>query len=68
MAQLEADLAVARDCIRDLTEINSLLRRTPSNPAPAGATENVERPPPPQVMALPESRHLNRNALDRNDR
>ena len=29
VAQLEADLAVARDRIRDLTEINSLLRRTP---------------------------------------
>ena len=47
VAQLETDLAVAHDRIRDLTEINSLLRRTAWNPAPAQAIENAEPPPPP---------------------
>ena len=48
VAQLETDLAVAHDRIRDLTEINSLLRRTASNPAPARPIENVEPSPPPE--------------------
>ena len=56
MAQLETDLAVAHACIQDLTEINSLLRRTTPNPAPARANENAEPLPPPEHMPLPESR------------
>ena len=39
VTQLEADLAVAHARIQDLTEINSFLRRTASNPAPARANE-----------------------------
>ena len=35
VTQLERDLAVAHAHIQDLNEINSFLRRTPSNPAPA---------------------------------
>ena len=46
VAQLERDLAVAHNRIRDLTEINSLLRRTSSNPAPGRASETAEPPPP----------------------
>ena len=46
VAQLEGDLAVAHAHIQDLTEINSLLRLTAPNPAPARANENAEPPPP----------------------
>ena len=56
VAQLETDLAVAHDRIRDLTEINSFLRRTASNPAPARAIENAESPPPPERPPPPDSR------------
>src|SRR5205085_4636610 len=37
--------------------INCLLRRTVPDSAPAGTTENAQRPPPPEVPATPESRH-----------
>ena len=57
VAQLEADLAVAHARIQDLTDINSFLRRTASNPAPARANENAEPPPPPESPAPPVSRH-----------
>ena len=56
VAQLETDLAVAHARIQDLTEINSFLRRTASNPAPARANENAEPPPPPKSPAPPVSR------------
>ena len=56
MAQLERDLAVAHNRIRDLSEINSLLPRTAHEPAPAGAAESAQRLPPPEVPAPPESR------------
>ena len=55
VAQLETDLAVAHDRIRDLTEINSLPRRTTSNPAPARAIEQAEPPPPPELPPPPDS-------------
>ena len=56
VAELETDLAVADDRIRDLTEINSLLRCTASNPAPARAIENAEPAPPPERPPPPDSR------------
>ena len=56
MTQLEADLAVAHARIQNLTEINSFLRRTASNPAPARANEDAEPPPSPESPALPVSR------------
>ena len=56
VAQLERDLAVAHNRIRDLTENNSLLRRTASNPAPARAIENAEPPPPLEHLPPPDSR------------
>ena len=56
VAQLETDLAVAHDRIRDLTQINSFLRRTASNPAPARANDNAEPPPPPKRPPPPDSR------------
>ena len=56
VTQLERDLAVAHACIPDLTEINSFLRRTASNPAPARAIENTEPPPPPERPPPPDSR------------
>ena len=56
VTQLEADLAVAHASIQDLTEINSFLRRTATNPAPARANENAEPPPPPKPPAPPVSR------------
>ena len=42
--------------IQDLSEINTFLRRTASNPAPARANENAEPPPPPESPAPPVSR------------
>ena len=56
VTQLEADLAVAHARIQDLTEINSFLRRTTWNPAPARANRNPEPPSPPKPPALPVSR------------
>ena len=53
--QLETNLAVAHDRIRDLTEINSLLRRTAANPAPARDNENAKPPPPPERPPPPDS-------------
>ena len=41
--------------IRDLTEINSFLRRTALNPAPARANENAEPTPPPERPPPPDS-------------
>ena len=55
VTQLERDLAVAHARIQDLTEINSFLRRTPSNPAPSRAHEAAEPPPPPEHPLPPES-------------
>ena len=51
VTQLERDLGVAHARIQDLTEINSFLRRSASNPAPARANENAEPPPPPESPA-----------------
>ena len=42
--------------IQDLTEINSLLRLTAPNPAPARANENTEPLPPSELPPPPESR------------
>ena len=56
VTKLEADLAVAHARIQDLTEINSFLRRTASNPAPARANKNAEPPPPPESPVPPVSR------------
>ena len=56
VTQLEKDLTVAHAHIQDLTEINSFLRRTPSNPAPARAHKAAEPPPPPEHPLPPESR------------
>ena len=55
LAQLETDLAVAHNRIRDLTEINSLHRRTALNPAPARAIEQEEPPPPTEGPPPPGS-------------
>ena len=55
VTQLERDLAVAHARIQDLTEINSFLRRTPSNSAPTRAHEAAEPPPPPKPPLPPES-------------
>ena len=56
VTQLERALAVAHVRIQDLTDINSFLRRTPSNPAPARAHDAAEPPPPPEHPLPPESR------------
>ena len=56
VTQLERDLDVAHARIQDLTEINSFLHRTPSNPAPARAHEAAEPPPPRKHPPPPESR------------
>ena len=56
--QVERDLAVAHNRIRDLTKINSLLRRTGHELAPAGAAESAQRPPPPEVPAPLESHQI----------
>ena len=56
VTQLERDLAVAHARIQDLTEINSFLCRTPSNPASARAHEATEPQPPPEHPLPPESR------------
>ena len=56
VTQLEADLAVAHARIQDRTEINSFLRHTASNSAPARANENAEPPPPAESPASPVSR------------
>ena len=55
LAQLERDLAVTHNRTRDLIEINSLLRHTASNPAPARASDNAEPPPPPDSPPLPDT-------------
>ena len=41
--------------IQDLTDINSFLRHTASNPASARANENAEPPPPPESPTPPVS-------------
>ena len=56
VTQLERDLAVAHAHIQDLTEINSFLCRTPSNPAPARAHKAAKPPPPPEHLLPLESR------------
>ena len=56
VAHLEGDLAGAHVRIQDLTEINSPLRLTALNPAPARAIENAEPLPPPELPPPPESR------------
>ena len=56
VTQLEADLAVAHAPIQDLTEINSFLRHTALNPAPARDSENTEPRPPPERQPPPDSR------------
>ena len=55
LTQLEGDLAVAHARIQDLTQVNSFLRCTASNPAPTRANESTEPPPPSELSPLPES-------------
>ena len=47
---------MAHDRIRDLTKLNSFLRRTASNPSPTRANENAEPAPPPERPPPPDSR------------
>ena len=56
VAQLERDLAVAQNRMRDLTEINSLFQRIILDPAPAKANKIAKSLPPPEHPPRPESR------------